>query len=58
MSKRQTTNLPIAFTSLGIILTAFSDKIVELTSIPFNVVMAIGMILFLIPLYIWIKVWL
>ena len=58
MKKLKSQDLPLAFSSLGILLTAFADKIVELTSIPFNVVMAIAMVLYLIPLYIWISGWL
>ena len=58
MKKFQSQDLPMAFTSLGILITAASDKIVELTSIPFNIVMAIAMVLYLIPLYIWISGWL
>lgn len=58
MKKFQSQDLPMAFTSLGILITEASDKIVELTSIPFNIVMAIAMVLYLIPLYIWISGWL
>ena len=56
--KKLPQDAPLAFTSFGILLTTFSDKIVELTSIPNNVVMAIAMVLLLIPLYIWISGWL
>jgi riboflavin transporter FmnP len=58
MKKFQSQDLPLAFTSLGILLTAASDKIVELTSIPFNVLSIIILIVYLIPLYIWISGWL
>ena len=48
----------MAFTSLGILLSAFSHKIEEWTSIPFNVISVIILIVYLIPLYIWISGWL
>ena len=51
MKKFQSQDLPTALTSLAILLTAFADKIEEWTSIPFNVIMAIAMVLLLIPLY-------
>ena len=57
MKKFQSQDLPTALTSLAILLTAFADKIEEWTSIPFNVIMAIAMVLSLIPLYIWISGW-
>jgi predicted membrane channel-forming protein YqfA (hemolysin III family) len=58
MAKWQSQDFSLAFTSFGILLTAFADKIEEWTSISFNVVMAIAMVLLLIPLYIWISGWL
>jgi len=58
MKKFQSQDLPMAFTSLGILLTAFSNKIEEWTSIPFNVLIVIILIVYLIPLYIWISGWL
>ena len=58
MNKLQSKDLPMAFTSLGILLTAFADKIEEWTSFPINLIYAgIGFI-FLIPLYNWISGWL
>ena len=57
MSKWQSKDLPIAFTSLGILFSAFADKIEEWTSIPFQLVYGGISILFLIPLYIWISGW-
>ena len=58
MSKWQSSDLPIAFTSLGILLSAFANKIEEWTSIPFHLISGGISILFLIPLYIWISGWL
>ena len=58
MNKWQSKDLPMAFTSLGLLLTAFADKIKEWTSIPFNLIYAAIVIIFLIPLYIWISGWL
>jgi len=58
MKKFQSQDLPIAFTSLGILLIAFSHKIEEWTSISFNVLIVIILIVYLIPLFIWISVWL
>ena len=47
-----------SLTLFGILIIAFSDKIEELTSIPFLIITAIAFILLLIPLYIWISGWL
>ena len=58
MSKWQSKDLPTAFTSLGILLTAFADKIEEWTSIPYHFIYVGISIFFLIPLYIWISGWL
>jgi hypothetical protein len=58
MSKWQSKDFPTALTSLGILLTAFADKIGEWTSIPFHFIYGGIIILFLIPLYIWISGWL
>ena len=58
MSKLKSKDLPTSLTLLGILIIAFSDKIEELTSIPFLIITAIAFILLLIPLYIWISDWL
>jgi fucose 4-O-acetylase-like acetyltransferase len=58
MSKWQSKDLPTAFTSLGILLIAFADKIEEWTSIPYHFIYGGICIIFLIPLYIWISGWL
>ena len=58
MSKRQSRDLPIIFTILALLVSSASDKIEELTSIPSEVVMYIGLVFLLIPLYIWIRDWL
>ncbi len=57
MNKWQSKDLPLFFTMLGILVTAFANKIEELTSMPFFVVACIALIFFLIPLYIWISDW-
>jgi len=51
-------DLPMALTSLGILLTAFADLIEEWTSIPFDAIFAVIALIFLIPLFIWIGSWL
>ena len=51
-------DLPTALTSLGILLTAFADKIEEWTSIPIELILTAIGIIFLIPLFIWISSWL
>lgn len=58
MSKRQSRDLPIIFTILALLVSSASDKIEELTSIPSEVVMYIGLVFLLIPLFIWIRDWL
>jgi Flp pilus assembly protein protease CpaA len=58
MSKLKSKDLPTSLTLLGILIIAFSDKIEELTSIPFLIITAIAFILLFIPLYIWISNWL
>ncbi len=58
MSKRQSKDLPIIFTMIALLVSSASDKIEELTSIPSEVVMYIGLVFLLIPLFIWIRDWL
>ena len=58
MSKRQSRDLPIIFTMIALLVSSASDKIEELTSIPSEVVMYIGLVFLLIPLFIWIRDWL
>ena len=58
VSNLKSKDLPTSLTLLGILIIAFSDKIEELTSIPFLIITAIAFILLLIPLYIWISDWL
>ncbi len=58
MSKWQSKELPIPLTILALFISSVSDKIEELTSIPSKVVLYIGLIILLIPLYIWIRGWL
>lgn len=58
MSKLKSKDLPTSLTLFGILIIVFSDKIEELTSIPFLIITAIAFILLLIPLYIWISGWL
>ena len=58
MSNLKSKDLPTSLTLLGILIIAFSDKIEELTSIPFLIITAIAFILLFIPLYIWISNWL
>ena len=58
MGKLKSKDLPTSLTMLGILIIVFSDKIEELTSIPFLIITAIAFILLLIPLYIWISDWL
>ena len=58
MSKRQPKDLPIIFTMIALLVSSASDKIEELTSIPSEVVMYIGLVFLLIPLFIWIRDWL
>lgn len=58
MSKQQPRDLPIIFTMLALLVSSASDKIEELTSIPSEVVMYIGLVFLLIPLFIWIRDWL
>ena len=58
MSKWQSNDLPMAFTSLGILLSAFADKIEEWTSISENAILITSCIILAIPLYIWISGWL
>ena len=57
-NKWQPKDLPMALTSLGILLTAFAYKIEEWTSIPYDAIFAVIALIFLIPLSIWISVWL
>lgn len=58
MSKWQSRDLPIIFTMIALLVSSVSDKIEELTSIPSEVVMYIGLVFLLIPLSIWIRDWL
>ena len=58
MSKWQSGDLPFFFTMLGLMVSTFSDKIEELTSIPSKGVMFIALIFLLIPLFYWISGWL
>lgn len=58
MSKWQSRDLPIIFTMIALLVSSVSDKIEELTSIPSEVVMYIGLVFLLIPLFIWIRDWL
>ena len=58
MSKWQSRDLPIIFTMIALLVSSVSDKIEELTSIPSKVVMYIGLVFLLIPLFIWIRDWL
>jgi len=58
MSKWQSRDLPIIFTMIALLVSSASDKIEELTSIPSEVVMYIGFVFLLIPLFIWIRDWL
>ena len=58
MSKWQSKDLPMALTSLGILLTAFADKIEEWASIPIELILTAIGIIFLIPLFIWFSSWL
>lgn len=58
MSKRQSKDLPIIFTMIALLVSSASDKIEELTSIPSEIVMYIGLVFLLIPLFIWIRDWL
>ena len=58
MSKWQSRDLPIIFTMIALLVSSASDKIEELTSIPSEVVMYIGLVFLLIPLFIWIRDWL
>lgn len=57
-NKWQPKDLPMALTSLGILLTAFAYKIEEWTSIPYDAIFAVIALIFLIPLSIWISGWL
>ena len=57
-NKWQSKDLPMALTSLGILLSAFVDKIEEWTSIPYNAIFAVITLIFLIPLFIWVSSWL
>ena len=58
MSKWQSSDLPIIFTMIALLVSSASDKIEELTSIPSEVVIYIGLVFLLIPLFIWIRDWL
>ena len=58
MRKWRYEKLPIPLTILALLVSSVSDKIEELTSIPSEIIMYIGLIFLLIPLYIWISVWL
>ena len=58
MRKCRYEELPIPLTILALLVSPASDKIEELTSIPSEIVMYIGLIFLLIPLYIWISGWL
>ena len=58
MSKWQSKDLPMAFTSFGILLSAFADKIEEWTSIPEKAILIASCVILVIPLYIWISGWL
>ena len=58
MSKWQSSDLPIIFTMIALLVSSASDKIEELTSIPSEVVIYIGLVFLLIPLFIWIGDWL
>jgi len=51
-NKWQSKDLPMALTSLGILLTAFAHKIEEWTSIPYDAIFAVIALIFLIPLFI------
>ena len=57
-NKWRSKDLPMALTSLGILLTAFAHKIEEWTSIPYNAIFAVIALIFLIPLFIWVSSWL
>ena len=46
MSKWQSRDLPIIFTMIALLVSSVSDKIEELTSIPSEVVMYIGLVFF------------
>ena len=58
MKKFQSQDLPIPLTMLAMLLSSFSEKIEEWTSIPPKIVFYFGLVLLLIPPYIWISGWL
>ena len=57
-NKWQSKDLPMAFTFLGLLLSALVDKIEEWTSIPYQAILVAIALIFLIPLFIWISGWL
>jgi tellurite resistance protein TehA-like permease len=58
MKKFQSQDLPLGLTMLALFISSASNKIEEWTSIPSKIVLYVGAVISIIPLYIWISGWL